>query len=944
MRSARSSRIVTPGLIILGLCSSQSAMGQSPPPKQAAVFYPPALVDSARANVAGHPWASQARKQIVQAAEPWMKLSDDDLWNFMFGPTITRSWMVLSYGCCPACKKDVRMYFWEIDAFARPWKCRCPHCKTLFPKNDFGKFYRSGLDEHGVFDPKRADRSLLFNTEHPDAADPLHTFGVDDGNGYVEGKNCWRFIGTYLVYGQWKQLIVEGIRHLAAAYVITGDPVYAHKAGILFDRVADLYPTFDFGKQAILYEAPAHRGYVSTWHDACHEIHILTLAYDQVFKALTEDTALPAFLSAKAQQYKIDRPKATLADIRRNIEQRIFVDTLNNRPKITSNYPTTDVAIVLIKAVLNWPDNRQEVLGLIDAILKKSTAVDGLTGEKGLAGYSSIGPHSLAPMLSLFARIDAGFLPDVLKRCPELHRTYRFHIDLWCQNGSYYPNSGDTGGPGRKNEAYAGLSLNTSVSLDPSNFLFLWKLYEATKDPAFVQVMYRANGRRIDGMPYDLLATDPAAFQQAVRQVIAAQGEEFKLTSVNKTQWHMAVLRSGSGPDVREVILDYDSGGAHGHQDGMNLGLFQKGLDLMIDYGYPPVSHGGWSGPRFAWYILPGSHNTVLVDGKGQSAQAGKTTLWADGQVFRAVRASAPAITGTPQFERTVAMIDTSDRQAYVVDIFRIVGGTDHAKPMHSHFATLSTQGLTLAAGKEYGHDSLMRNPQTDATPKPGWFADWKVDDRYQYLPSGTDVHLRYSDLTEGASVTTCEKWVLQGAYALNLEAWLPTVMLRRTESGKGPLASTFAGVFETYEKTPAIAGIRRLPLTTSNGAPYPTANVAAEVRLADGRSDLIVAADVENPLRLSPHTTNDGAMAQKDWGVEIEGDLAFVRRAADGKVERIAAYRCSSVKAGDLILKLRKGSEYVEITLDAARKTSVVAGQPQDILEMTNRDGPASR
>ncbi len=102
------------------------------------------------------------------------------------------------------------MYEWIADALGQPWKMRCPHCRELFPKNDFLKFYRSGLNEQNVFDPKRADRFLLFNLEHPDPADPLHKFGVDDGEGYVEGGKRWRFIGAYLIYGQWKQAIVAG--------------------------------------------------------------------------------------------------------------------------------------------------------------------------------------------------------------------------------------------------------------------------------------------------------------------------------------------------------------------------------------------------------------------------------------------------------------------------------------------------------------------------------------------------------------------------------------------------------------------------------------------------------------------------------------------------------------------------------------------------------------
>src|SRR5262249_14372626 len=155
-------------------------------------------------NAREHAWAARMAQPIVGAAEPWIALSDEELWSLMFGPTIRRSWMVWSNGYCPACRQSVPMYAWEIAALQQPWKVRCPHCREFFPKNDFARYYASGLDEHGVFAPERADRTHLFNVEHPDPSDPLHQFGVDDGEGYVEGEHRWRFIGAYLIYGQWK--------------------------------------------------------------------------------------------------------------------------------------------------------------------------------------------------------------------------------------------------------------------------------------------------------------------------------------------------------------------------------------------------------------------------------------------------------------------------------------------------------------------------------------------------------------------------------------------------------------------------------------------------------------------------------------------------------------------------------------------------------------------
>ena len=84
---------------------------------------------------------------------------------------------------------------------------------------------------------------------------------------------------------------------------------------------------------------------------------------------------------------------------------------------------------------------------------------------------------------------------------------------------------------------------------------------------------------------------------------IAEQGAEIHLGSVNKTEWGLAILRSGEGADARALWVDYDSGERHGHADGMTIGLFAKGLDLLPDFGYPPVQYGGWTAPRSMWYM-----------------------------------------------------------------------------------------------------------------------------------------------------------------------------------------------------------------------------------------------------------------------------------------------------------------------------------------------------
>jgi len=901
------------GILVSLLATSEGwAADDDVPPKTASAMFPPELIARARDYAQKYAWAREARDRIAADAAPWVKLSDDALWELMFSNSIKRSWMVWSNGHCPACQKPVPMYEWIPAALERPWTMKCPQCGELFPKNDFGRYYRSGLNEQGVFEPARADRSLLFNTEHPDPADPLHRFGVDDGEGYVDGSKRWRFIGAYLIYGQWKQAIVGGIRNLAAAYVVTGEPVYAHKAGVLLDRVADLYPTFDFGKQGVMYEGPPSAGYVSTWHDACVEVYDLATAYDAVFDAIARDAALVTLLADKARSHHLDNSKSSFAEIQRNIEDRILRDTLANRRKIESNYPSTDITIAAIQTVLGWPDHREDVTAILDRLIRQSTAVDGVSGEKGIAGYATIAPRTIADLLGRYERTEPGFLAKTLQRHPQLRELYRFHLDTWCL-GQYYPCTGDTGAFAQKVTHYPALTFSQAPGVGPSAFTFLWNLSEATGDKDFVRLLYAANGSRVDGLPYDLFGEDPAEFQQRVARVIAEEGTAIARGSVNKSQWCLAILRSGLGPAARAAWLDYDSGGRHGHADALNLGLFAKGLDLMPDFGYPPVQYGGWGAPRAVWYTQTAAHNTVVVDGHNTRSGRGTATLWIDGPAFRAVRASAASLIGGQQYERTAALVDVSDQDSYVIDVFRVVGGREHAKFVHSHFGQITPQGLTLQPTDEAGRGDQMRSWRKDADPPAVWSVDWKIEDHLKYLPPGREVHLRHTDLTPGSEVLTAEGWVAVGLYGGTADAWIPRVLVRR-RSDQAPLASTFVSVIETYEKHPAITEFRRLELTTDVGARCPDSDVALQLRLADGGRDVFVAIDAENPR--GPARPADAAVVAKDAGLRLVGQLGFVRFDAAGKPRRAVLGQGTSLEAGSLRIQCKTNAGWAAVDL----------------------------
>jgi hypothetical protein len=907
-------------LVLLFFVISGTSFSAEAPLKQRSAFYPKERLAQIRANVSKTPWATQLRDSIVANARPWMNISDEELWDLMFGATISRTWMVWSNGHCPACKKPVEMYTWKMEAWKFPWKTRCPHCDELFPKNDFYAFYLSGLDEHGVFDPKKGNRALLFNIEHPDPKDPLHLFGVDDGEGYVEGTNRWRFIGAYLIFGQFHQRVLSGIDTLTAAYVLTGNPIYAHKAGILLDRVADLYPTFDFLQQGYVYEVKQAAGYVSVWHDTSEETYEMVLAYDQIFEGLRDDKSLLEFLSTRAKKFQLTNPKQTFEDVQRNIEGRILRDALAHPEKIHSNFPRKECTEAAIHTVLGWPENREQVEKMMDVFIKQATAVDGVTGEKGLAGYTAYTIAAMARFLNEYARVDPTFLASVMKRNPGLRQTYRFHIDTHCLD-KYYPAIGDTVSFAQRMEQnpimiysqfHPGAPLRAPLA--PSMYSFYWQLYQETGDPAYVQTLYAHNNHSLTNLPYDIFENDPKTVQRNIAKTISKFGVTPTIGSIDKKQWHLAILRSGSKENARAAWLDYDSGGAHGHHDGMNLGLYAHGLDLLPDFGYPPVQFGGWTTPRANWYKMSAAHNTVVVDGQDHRDAAGKTTLWADGKFFQASRASAPGLIGGKQFERTVGLIDVSERDFYVVDIFRVVGGSDHARFAHGHFAQLSTDGLTPQKTAEFGNGTQTRKFQVDENPRPGWSVTWNVEDKLNLLPKGQRAAMRYTDLTSDASAWIGEAWIVPGIYKGTDGVWNPCVITRR--HGTAPLASTFAGVYEPYGKTNFIAQIRRLPLFTSEGEKFGDAHVAIEIVLKDGHRDLLIAADIENPLQAAPSLSSNHLLVQPDWNVRLEGELCWLRKSAKNKIERIAFARASSLKIGEQTFRPEKNADFTELKL----------------------------
>ena len=265
----------------------------------------PEQVRNARLNATRFEWAADRRDVAVEKARRWVGLDDDALWALVTGQTIGRSTNASVEKGCPQCGQGIYRHGgrFEVDVLADPWKIRCPSCNGRFPTNDFGAYYRSAIAEDGLFDPERADRSLLYNTDHPDPADPRHGFAVDDGTGWTdEAGESFKLVGVYGHYGIWSE-ISSACSALREAFLLTGERVYAHKAGVLLARIADVYPDMDWSFWArhgfFNSDGLSGRGriYGRIWEPGL--LKAFTECFDLVRSAWNDEDELFRFLRAK---------------------------------------------------------------------------------------------------------------------------------------------------------------------------------------------------------------------------------------------------------------------------------------------------------------------------------------------------------------------------------------------------------------------------------------------------------------------------------------------------------------------------------------------------------------------------------------------------------------------------------------------------------------------
>ncbi len=156
----------------------------------------------------------------------------------------------------------------------------------------------------------------------------------------------------------------------------------------------------------------------------------------------------------------------------------------------------------------------------------------------------------------------------------------------------------------------------------------------------------------------------------------------------------ISVLRNGMGNNLTSLIFKYASQGmGHGHFDRLNINLFDKGNEILQDYGSARFigieqKYGGRYLPENTAYAAQTiAHNTIVVDETshfngnsdlGEKSHANKLFSDISNPSVLVVAAKEESAYKNIGLQRTVYMLQLPEGKKIVVDIFNATSSHEH--------------------------------------------------------------------------------------------------------------------------------------------------------------------------------------------------------------------------------------------------------------------------
>jgi hypothetical protein len=698
-------------------------------------------LEQARANIDSAKWAKRWFQKHRKKANYILKQGDDYVNEMLSELT---PWVGYTFTCpnCYGVKSQEGSEYTIIDwDYRKPDHIGCKKCGHKYPSRKY--------PETGKLSCPRSGQTLTFFLNDAERQHP------DDHS----GKYAWRWANypvhvcfSGIVREMKAKFMIEGAHSLALVHALTGDTRCAQKVrdillrlthclgGWLYhdywDTVADCDPlyaawhdkelpiewkrnlfTSAFEKDS-LKKASMLQGYwgAGRLHPSTGFVSVLKhicLAYDLTFNAKENDRSV----WDAASKSRIERDLI----LEWIIEAEPFVGGAGQAKTVNNKAPRIYHAQASVARCLGITDYAENALRGFDAICRQSFGADGFSHET--PAYTNMYLSSLLPVPETLHGFrwpkgsgKKGSI-NLYKTDPRLELMLRAVVDQLRPDGRFIPMS-DT--------------INTEASA-PS--------------PHLIELGLKRFPEYFKGRAPSICRSDPSEYAIFhLDEADTGQDDGVDLPEVFFPDWMTAILRHGEGPKSTLLTMPFSPAGGHRHYDNLSLFYEDRGETILGDHGYLAEA------PIQKWIKSTYSHNLVIVDDQLQTFRSGNRRrpefhMMATSPHLSVVEASSDVYEQCSEYRRLVALFKGPDAETFVLDIFRVRGGSKHDWRLFSEVGSSDAGGdgarefISLDLENE---KRLKKSPQThlhpvspdlyetrtDTDPPAAWQSIWKEKKR----------------------------------------------------------------------------------------------------------------------------------------------------------------------------------------------------------------------
>jgi len=745
----------------------------------------------------------------------------------------------------------------------------------------------------------------------------------DDGWGVAVSGRGWPASIIAPLFRRRVAGLANLMKQKAAYFERTGDPRAGLDGAALLLAFAYNYPLLDYRSQAawpskygrFYFTNHTGGGIVQPGQREGHAVRDYVRTYDRLYEFIVANPSLADFLATKIPGVRTTKDVVRFLDV--NLLQRtadviLRCDVQGDSLKMSRALTMAAICQGPNEISQRWVDTlfNEIPMGMIEPggiedLAYGNLGRDGLV-SKGSGGYSKGSIMSLLEVATLLRRYAemGGKVPVDLtdvKKHPWFADALYAPINLRVAGG-WVPLIGDYGDPLRTREVYFDRGPRRAGSTAAKPFyLQAWRF---TGDPKFAFLTHRY-GRTVES------AEEWARIEAAARKT---RDPLNILPPRLLDDFGLAILETGQRyDDFRKkcaLTLRYGHGHTHGHNDGLAVSFWAKGMRAISDL----AARAGSPNPR-----LQKMHNTVEVDRKSMN-NGGETIPgygWLNAFVpFEGVQYADASQRGISHpeiktYRRGVALIDVGDQDAYVFDVFRVAGGRVHTWCAHANQNDRFEVNAPLSPAKSpeaVAYLTGFKTPQTklderylvkDLLPRPvegrapdALVATWRLHPRAEKaflgeeLPEDRKVFVRRRLFGHGGDTLLAADGTSK-RYRYDM-SFLYVQNLRASEAG-----SIYPSLAEVYQGKPVVQSARALNVADAGDGVAKC--VAVEVKLPGNVTDVCLSGP------------GDGKARRVEGGLTFDGLFGFVRRDARGLV-RAVLVGGTRLEGNDFHVRLPRG------------------------------------